>query len=98
VSETKWTPGPWRVFTTPDGRDMIGIGEATGEGVVDCGFGVWRSGDEKLANAHLIAAAPALYEALAKMVDVFGVQFTDGLLSHEEDALADARAALGAKP
>lgn len=64
------TPGPWRVFTTPDGRRVIGVGDRTGGGITDQGDvstndqGVWRSGKEKLANARLIAAAPDLLEAL----------------------------------
>jgi hypothetical protein len=60
----KFTPGPWKVFTSPHGL-KIGIGrETTGEGVADCGFGLW-GGDspEAFANARLIASAPELYEA-----------------------------------
>jgi hypothetical protein len=49
---------------TADGRQLIGIGEQTGEGVADCGFGTWRDGEEQLANARLIAAAPDLLAAL----------------------------------
>jgi hypothetical protein len=53
------------VFVTPDGRRLIGIGQAeTAEGITDCGFGVWDwESDQGKANAHLIAAAPDLYEA-----------------------------------
>ena len=58
------TPGPWRVFTTPDGRKLIGIGDVEGAGVTDCGFGLWGSGDELHANARLIAAAPDLLDSL----------------------------------
>jgi hypothetical protein len=65
VSAVKHTPGPWRVFLTKDGRRVIGIGELTGEGIADCGFGVWRGGSaEAIANAYLIAAAPELLAAL----------------------------------
>ena len=35
------TPTPWRVFTTPDGRKLVGIGGTEGQGVLDAGFGVW---------------------------------------------------------
>ena len=57
------TPGPWRVFTARGNRHkIIGIGEMTGEGITDCGFGVWRGGSaEAVANANLIAAAPELF-------------------------------------
>lgn len=66
-SIAKHTPGPWRVFTAkpPNDHKIIGIGELTGEGIADCGFGVWRGGSaEALANARLIAAAPELLAAL----------------------------------
>ncbi len=61
------TPGPWRVFKGGVSGRIIGIGELNGEGVCDCGFGVWRGGSEEAeANARLIAAAPELLEALQK--------------------------------
>jgi len=60
VSETKWTPGPWEVIDDywivgPDG----GIAEA---------FHNLYDGTEA-ANAHLIASAPDLYEALSMARD-----------------------------
>ena len=64
--ETKWTPGPWRYDRTngspTTGEHMI-AGAKPGylAEVRDCG-----SGDVR-ANAHLIAAAPDLYAALAAM-------------------------------
>ena len=58
------TPGPWKLFTTPDGGRIVGIGDVNAEGVTDCGFGLWRDGPEMMANAQLIAAAPDLLEAL----------------------------------
>lgn len=68
------TPGPWRVFLTRDGRHVIGVGDKNAGGITDQGDvatndqGVWRSGPEKIANAHLIAAAPELLDALSKAV------------------------------
>jgi hypothetical protein len=65
MSKIEHTPGPWRVFTTTHGK-VIGMGERTGEGIADCGFGVWRGGDaEAVANAHLMAAAPELLAVAA---------------------------------
>ena len=57
MSETKWTPGPWRgghrcdghIRTTVDG-ERVSIAEAY-----------------SVADAHLIAAAPDLYEALYRL-------------------------------
>ncbi|TXN40512.1 hypothetical protein [Methylobacterium sp. WL7] len=64
------TPGPWRVFTTPDNTKIIGIGDRDGEGIADCGFGVWRGGSEEArANALLMAAAPDLLVALKWFID-----------------------------
>jgi len=85
----KHTPGPWRLFLTTDGRALIGIGEETGEGITDRGFGTWRSGEEQIANARLIAAAPDLLEALKNLVAIYDDEF--GIVAPEMDA---ARAAL----
>lgn len=71
MSDVKHTPGPWRLFMTTDGRKLIGIGESTGEGIADHGFGTWRSGEEQLANARLIAAAPDLLEALKTCLSTY---------------------------
>lgn len=71
MSEEKWTPGPWKVASTGD----IGIDidapyyEALGVGVNEespfCVIISRRHVASRLeANAHLIAAAPELYEAL----------------------------------
>jgi hypothetical protein len=58
------------VFTTPDNSKIIGIGERTGDGIADCGFGVWRGGSEEArANALLMAAAPELLAALKWFID-----------------------------
>ena len=63
------TPGPWTVFTNPDGTKIVGIGDRNAEGVTDCGFGIWRGGSEEaLANAHLISAAPDLLIQLKGML------------------------------
>lgn len=58
MSETKWTPGPWRV-----GIDRRAIWDDE-----DRCIAVAKSETHQLeANARLIAAAPDLYEALASM-------------------------------
>ena len=62
MKDTKFTPGPWGVNTG-------------GEVVCDVNDFQWvmaqSRGDDDLANAHLIAAAPELYEALADLVQAF---------------------------
>jgi hypothetical protein len=52
------TPTPWKVFTTPDGLKLVGIGSEDGGGICDAGFGVWSWKDaEGIANANLIVRA-----------------------------------------
>ncbi len=52
------TPGPWKVFYTQDGSNVIGIGDAESVGVTDPQFGLWRSGKERISNASRIARVP----------------------------------------
>jgi hypothetical protein len=68
----KATPGPWRVFADvniqggKDGRRGIATTGGTVDGrVPDQGHG------ENLANARLIAAAPAMAEALEMILTVW---------------------------
>lgn len=69
MSESKHTPGPWRIFETDHGSKIIGIGSEDGAGVADAGFGLWGGdSDEARANARLVAAAPELLEALKYLV------------------------------
>lgn len=58
MNEMAHTPTPWRVFTTPDGRKLVGIGAQDGGGILDAGFGVWSWMDaEGVANAELVVRA-----------------------------------------
>lgn len=74
---SKHTPGPWKVFLVKEGPNkgqLLGIGEQRdGMGVTDAYGGLWGSGGEKLANAHLIAAAPELLEALVEILGPLNV-------------------------
>mgnify|MGYP003443857007 FL=1 len=66
--ETKWTPGPWPVKPTGDfKRIVIGDGLVEGPGGYEVAevYSDDCDRDEAMANAHLIAAAPDLYAALA---------------------------------
>lgn len=62
MTETKFTPGPWDVEEMPSGRVTVTAGQfficgdENSYGVID-------------ANAHLIAAAPELYEALETAIE-----------------------------
>lgn len=56
---------PWKVFTTTDGRKLVGIGAQSGEGILDCGFGVWAWDDAAgIANANLVVKAVNNHYAL----------------------------------
>ena len=91
MSEPKFTPKPWKVYTAKAGHKVIGIGDANGEGITDSGFGVWRGGSaEAEANAHLISAAPDLYEALRDLVRTGGDDHMPGYWEAAEAALAKA--------
>jgi hypothetical protein len=63
-----WTPGPWRGFSTPDGTwvvDNWSPRNGNHDGLLVCtpGHGLFSP-----SNAHLIAAAPDLYEALERIL------------------------------
>jgi hypothetical protein len=54
MTERKWTPGPWSI-----GSDLTFGPNGWGVGVI-----VAANTGDTIADAHLIAAAPDLYEAL----------------------------------
>ena len=61
----EYTPGPWRYEVLPDGLHAIIMPFAHGNpGWV--GAEVFERGDQAAANAHLMAAAPELLEALER--------------------------------
>lgn len=67
--ETKFTPGPWRI----DGPDCFGDFNILHDGdslAVAAVVSNMRYADEIAGNAHLIAAAPELYAALADMTEL----------------------------
>lgn len=97
---TKFTPGPWKVFRASDGRSILGVGDKNAGGITDCGdvstndLGLWRSGTERDANAALIAAAPAMYDALESAIgamEVLGHPKNYGALLKAQKVLAAAR-------
>lgn len=63
--EKKWTPGPW-VVNTPIGEDHPWIDAECNHTLNDNGVEQYMSvsGLCGMDNAHLIAAAPEMYEAL----------------------------------
>ena len=72
MSERKWTPGEWSVYQVERETYWPGI-DAGRTSIVIWGDQQENNGvqgdtlEEAKANAHLIAAAPDLYEALDKL-------------------------------
>ena len=94
MSTPKHTPGPWHIGLKP-GPMVYG---PQGEQIV--GINVMLDGDEVLANAKFIAAAPAMYEALKAIVgqqtpnrwgyDAAGIALSDEWRAQARAALAQA--------
>lgn len=77
MSDTKFTPGPW-VVDEDSNIDQIAVRIGTAvespycRDVSDlwaCDIDESENNDQALANAHLIAAAPELYEELESLLD-----------------------------
>lgn len=72
---TKWTKGPWVVHAITNGR---GVAHSVGRTAVGPEYTVAKvtyiqtKPEIVRANAHLIAAAPELYEALSHFEDMEG--------------------------
>lgn len=68
-TRTDWTPGPWHLASDEDGQifAIAGGHENRGRAKAICRFGrptVNIESTENTANAHLMFAAPELYNAL----------------------------------
>ena len=73
MNNKNWTPGPWRVSSESPRiikKDYRSIGSDAGFLIASTmghdNSGFYASEQEADANAHLITAAPDLYEALAE--------------------------------
>ena len=73
MNTAKHTPGPWEV-TGPHSREVITTNPGTYKPCMTIAKvgGYWDG--EAQANAHLIAAAPAMYEALQTLVEYLSAQ------------------------
>jgi hypothetical protein len=81
-NNTKFTKGPWRIFTKIDSyiiSGKIGFTGDDGEHVVVADCNDWLA-NEKIANAALIACAPEMYYLLNKLQIEVGL----GIARHRE--------------
>ena len=99
MSETKFTPGPWIICIQDDNncantifaKSQLKDGRITAE---DWDFDICTTGidhENYEANAHLIAAAPDLYEAVKDCVDVLKRNQYHTTTAYLERLLAKAR-------
>ena len=85
-----FTKGPWPVERTGDGKRYV-VGNKLVEGYYEVAevYSDDCDPDEAKANAHLIAAAPDMYEALEECVAFTGAH--GGPFAKARAALAKAR-------
>ncbi len=74
LTESKYTPGPWKVTTDRHGRPTMVFSVSRGKGVAKTAWDGYaeqsdKEAAEEAANARLIAAAPDLLEALKKLLE-----------------------------
>lgn len=97
MSAGKATPGPWKVITEQTARevDVFEVAEVSHFRVIPDRSNTWETQGDAFADASLIAAAPALLEALK---DLFGADMERVLMGDGKDdqiaAIAKARAAI----
>ena len=96
-AETKFSHGPWKIDSETVIDGVGGLFVYTGTMLYPTTIAVCNSSTkltrlEMEANAHLIAAAPDLYEALAGMLHPSGgVYATEAVQERARAALAKAR-------
>ena len=89
MTEPKFTPGPWEMAYQDQHGQLIVRGKHIE--VATCWHhSVGAIEKEMHANAHLIAAAPELYEALEYVMTAHGEQLSDAF-EKAQAALAKAR-------
>jgi hypothetical protein len=81
---SKFTPGPWSPYI---GEEIHGVLDSEGKHLCE----LWmRKQYDNVANAHLIAAAPAMYAVLTRLVFAADAK----LLSEKHKVIQEARDAI----
>ena len=71
---TKHTPGPWKAVQHPCEHKWAWTIEGADEvGQIIARMGLVNDAQAVAANAHLIAAAPAMYDALRELTNAFAL-------------------------
>lgn len=89
MTEPKWTPGIWRI--TNMGADKHGFYRhqiGTHEQTVAYTFEPGLQRTEQHANAHLLAAAPDMAEALEQAIRIFDDMIKVGVIGPKEDYMS----------
>lgn len=93
-----WTPGPWVIDTDTRPAEICTIHHTNHDNgfvYVRGEIGYWNAdGDENMANATLISAAPALVEALEMVVKANNEDLSGGFLEHDEAVIIDRALAM----
>lgn len=69
MAQSKHTPGPWEYREIAPYDDGLGYVSADGNDIIHAGVSDLPAGENR-ANAHLIAAAPELLEAVHNLMDI----------------------------
>lgn len=71
MTQAQHTPGPWAICTLPGAVPEYGVYSEVSASGCDLALVRFRGDGETEANAALIAAAPAMLEALGDLLVVF---------------------------
>jgi hypothetical protein len=97
--DEKFTPGPWRVVQSKDNSGNLGICAPNVRNVIAEIFAALRYPTEKtpqaISNAHLIAAAPDLFQVVSVLIGSLNFDRDDPvnaeILRRAHTAIAKAR-------
>ena len=87
-TQAKHTPGPWMIFAHYNGAYSIRAGTETLAEVHDLGRDRVK---EQKGNVKVMAAAPAMYDALKAAADYIPVTSPEGRLIAKAIALAEGK-------